>query len=130
MNTIEKIKLPLFQDKRGCLLVIEQEPEIIPFVPVRTFILTRVSANQKRACHAVDCHLFLLCSRGTVTVLNKKKDSTITKWILDSDDSGLLIPPYYYIELTDFSPESLLIVSASKKFKDTQYFSFDSAEVK
>jgi hypothetical protein len=127
-DKIQRIEIPMHIDARGRLLAIEENVGNLPFTPRRTFYLFDVPATQKRAGHAVDCDLFVIAIKGEVTLINIGKGDAINRWTLSQSNVGVFVPAFHYIELTDFSSDAVVAVFASKKFKDTQYYSLNEIQ--
>ena len=128
-QSLRYIKLDVHSDERGDLIPIENNPDSIEFEPKRSFYLTNVPKGETRAGHAVDCELFIICLKGQVQLEHKSSLET-NSWELNSIDKGLYIPPLNFITLKGFSPDALVVIYASKKFKDTNYFSLDELQGK
>lgn len=120
-DKIGYIELEIHSDDRGNLIALEESSKGLPFTPQRSFYLFDVPQNAVRAGHAVDSELFFLAINGSVIVENEESAS----WKLDSKHQGLYIPPKQYIELNSFSSDAIIVVYASKKFDETNYFSLD-----
>lgn len=127
-KALRYITLDVHSDERGDLIPLEYTPNGLAFEPQRSFYLTNVPSNETRAGHAVDCDLFIICLKGNVKLEHKLSESENTIWNLDSIRKGILIPAYNYITLKEFSEEALVVIYASKKFRDTHYFSFDELQ--
>lgn len=122
-SKIKYIDIHHHKDERGDLVAIE-ENHPLPFHPLRTFYLMNVPKGQKRAGHAVDCELFVFALKGNATLVYTNKKRKQENFELNCN-KGLLIPAYHFIEIKDFSSDALVVVYASKKFDDTQYYQLD-----
>lgn len=122
-SKIRYIDIHHYKDDRGDLIAIE-ENHPLPFHPLRTFYLLNVPKGQKRAGHAVDCELFVIALKGNATLLYTDTENRQEDFEL-SCNKGLLIPAYHFIEIKDFSSDALVVVYASKRFDNTQYYQLD-----
>ena len=120
---ITYIDIDHHKDERGDLIAFE-ENNPIPFHPLRTFCLMNVAEGQKRAGHAVDSELFIVALKGSATLVHTDIENTKSNFPL-SNDSGIYVPARFFIEIEKFSSDALVMVYASKKFSDTNYFGLD-----
>ncbi|MFT3731883.1 MAG: FdtA/QdtA family cupin domain-containing protein [Hyphomicrobium sp.] len=118
---VKLVKIPEFADSRGRLLVCEFE-EALPFIPVRTFIISDVPEGATRASHSVSCDLFLVVLRGTGT-LTAATSETSEVHPLSANAVGVHVPAGTWILLSDFTPETQILVHASKRFREVKYVS-------
>ena len=107
-------------DQRGCLSVLDPVIDFVPFTIKRIFFLTDVPKHAKRACHAVNCELYIVCIKGKVTIEGMHSSKKLLGG--GDDKSCVLIPEMQYLELTDFQDGTLVCVLASKSFQDTKYY--------
>ena len=124
-KTIQIIRIPIYIEENGTLLAVQEQTDLLPFNPLRTFIIYDVPSTKKRAGHAVDCELFILAIRGEVTILHSSSIQKSSSWLLLDNGEGLYVPPLHFVELKDFSEGSIVMVFASKKYEETRYFTFD-----
>lgn len=129
-KSLSYIELNVHTDERGDLLPIEKFEGGLEFDPIRSFYLSNVPAGESRAGHAVDCDLFIIALKGTVLLENKIAANEAVSWELNSIEKGIIVPAYNFITLKNFSKDALIVIYASKKFKDTTYFSFDELQGK
>jgi dTDP-4-dehydrorhamnose 3,5-epimerase-like enzyme len=113
-------RLPLVEDLRGRLSAGEF-PRQVPFAPKRYFMIFDVPGKEVRGEHAHrSCHLFLVCARGSVTVV--VDDGTASEEIvLDSPDVGLYVPPMVWAVQYQYSADALLLVFASEYYEPEDY---------
>lgn len=113
-------KFPLVPDIRGSLTVGEFEQHI-PFQPKRYFMVFDVPSKETRGEHAHRvCHQFLICVRGSCTVLADDGESR-AEVLLDSPDKGIYLPPMVWGVQYKYSPDALLLVFASHHYDATDY---------
>lgn len=112
-----------FPDARGVLTVSNKEGgEALPFRPDRVFWISDIPSGQQRGMHAHrTCHEALAALRGSfkVRVDNGKGASEV--FLLDSPRTGLHIPPMYWCELYDFTPDALCLCLASGAYDPSGY---------
>jgi hypothetical protein len=61
------VKLHEHSDQRGRMRIVEVESGL-PFVPVRSFIISDVPSDQSRAGHAVSCDELLIVAQGSCLI--------------------------------------------------------------
>jgi len=93
----------------------------IPFELKRTFYLFGTPEDTVRGQHA---HQKLVqaavCIRGSVQLkLDDGKDRASVR--LDRPDKALLLEPMVWIELSDFSPDCVLLVLADDAYDENDY---------
>jgi hypothetical protein len=109
----------LFTETRGLLGVTEFSQ--LPFVPKRMFWITGVPSGASRAGHAHrTCTQLLIGLSGSVVTRVTPQNGSTTEVTL-SIGSSLLIPPHHWLELSDFSPSSVLGVLASEPYSPHEY---------
>jgi acetyltransferase-like isoleucine patch superfamily enzyme/dTDP-4-dehydrorhamnose 3,5-epimerase-like enzyme len=107
-------------DMRGSLSVGEFERSV-PFAPKRYFLVFDVPGREVRGEHAHrECHQFLVCVRGSVSVL--VDDGTRRAQVsLDRADVGLYIPPMIWGTQYRYSDDAMLLVFASHYYDANEY---------
>jgi acetyltransferase-like isoleucine patch superfamily enzyme/dTDP-4-dehydrorhamnose 3,5-epimerase-like enzyme len=113
-------RLLLVDDLRGSLSVGEFSSQI-PFAPERYFIVFDVPGKEVRGEHAHrHCQQFLICLRGSVTVVVDDGTSS-EEIILDVPNLGLLIPPMTWAVQYKYSADALVLVFASNRYDPNDY---------
>jgi acetyltransferase-like isoleucine patch superfamily enzyme len=113
-------RLPSITDIRGSLSVGEFERSI-PFSVRRYFMVFDVPSEETRGEHAhKQCHQFLICIRGTCSVV---ADDGVHRqeFLLDSPDVGLYLPPLVWGIQYKYSHDALLLVFASDYYDNADY---------
>lgn len=113
-------RLPNISDIRGSLSVGEFEKSI-PFAVRRYFLVFNVPSEETRGEHAhKDCHQFLICVRGTCSVV---ADDGLRRqeFLLNSPDVGLYLPPMVWGIQYKYSQDALLLVFASHYYDNEDY---------
>lgn len=108
-------------DERGDLVVIEGEGMDIPFDIKRVFYMYGSDSTVVRGQHANRETEFLLVNVGgssKVRVDNGRKSEVI---VLDKPGMGLYLPPMLWKDMYDFSPDSILLVLASRHYDGKEY---------
>lgn len=116
--TLHRFKL--VRDLRGDLSVGEFEREI-PFLPKRYFLVFGVPSQDTRGEHAhVTCQQFLICVRGSCSVV---VDDGISRaeTVLDSPDQGIYLPAMTWGIQYKYSSDAVLLVFASHPYDPTDY---------
>ena len=113
-------QLQLAVDLRGSLSAAES-PTHVPFVPRRYYMVFDVPGKDVRGEHAHRlCHQFLICARGSVTVL-VDNGTTSEEMVLDRPDVGLYVPPMVWAVQYKYSRDALLLVLASDPYDSADY---------
>lgn len=113
-------RLPRVTDIRGSLSVGEFEKSI-PFAVRRYFMVFNVPSEETRGEHAhKQCHQFLICVRGTCSVV---ADDGVHRqeFLLDSADVGVYLPPMVWGIQYKYSQDALLLVFASHYYDNEDY---------
>lgn len=124
MKLSEQYKLIRFKDlgdERGNLVVIEGEGLDIPFDIKRVFYIYGSDATVVRGQHANRETEFLLVNVGgssKVRVDNGRESEVV---VLDKPGMGLYLPPMLWKDMYDFSPDSILLVLASRHYDGKEY---------
>ena len=105
-------------DDRGNLAVLDHVD--LPFEPKRTFLVYDVPDRSVRGEHAhKECHQFLVCVAGSVTVdVSGATSMTTPLWV---PNRGLYVPPMHWVGLSDFSEDAVLLVLASHPYDPDDY---------
>lgn len=115
-------QLPKITDERGNLTFL-QYPGLTPFEIKRVFYLYGMPDGSTRGGHAhIEMTEMIIAVAGSFRV--KVFDGE--KWqsfLLDRPDVGLLLPPLYWREVTDFGPGSVCLTLCSTLFDPTDYLS-------
>lgn len=107
-------------DARGALTVGEVPTEV-PFSPARYFVVFDVPSLELRGEHAHKrCQQFLICMHGSCRVLldDGQNRCEVT---LDRPDMGVFMPEMIWGTQYRYSPESVLLVFASRKYEAEDY---------
>lgn len=119
---ISKPKKVLLDSKlsdTGKLTVIEGQKDL-PFFISRLFFINEKSAV-KRGQHAhIQCTQALICLRGTIEV-TCQIGTDAGKWLLDSSDQCLIIPPMVWASQHYVYPDSTLLVLCDRPYEEADY---------
>ena len=102
-------------------MVIEGEGMDIPFDIKRVFYMYGSDSTVVRVQHANRETEFLLVNVGgssKVRVDNGRESEVI---VLDKPGMGLYLPPMLWKDMYDFSPDSILLVLASRHYDGKEY---------
>lgn len=114
------VKLPKIIDQRGNLTVGEFG-RAVPFEAKRYFMVFDVPSVESRGQHAHrECHQFLICVHGRVSVL---ADDGVNReeFLLERPDVGLYLPPNVWGVQDKYSADAVLLVFASHFYDDADY---------
>ena len=118
--------MPMFSDIRGSLSAGEFGRGV-PFEPKRYFLVYDVPSVETRGEHAHrECHQFLVCVHGTVSVV-ADDGRRRREFVLDRPDRGLHLPPMVWGIQYKYSRDAVLLVFASE-FYDADDYIRDYAE--
>lgn len=107
-------------DMRGDLIVTELEKDL-PFVPKRMFFVHDVPSARVRGEHAHrECHQFLVCLKGTVSVVADDGEHS-EEFELNCPWLGLHLPPRVWGIQYKYSPDAVLMVYASHSYDPNDY---------
>ena len=113
-------RMHVVPDLRGSLTVGEFQRQI-PFTPLRYFIVFGVPSRETRGEHAHrQCHQFLVCVRGSCTVVADDGQRRV-EVRLDSLDTGLYLPPMIWGVQYQYSSDAELLVFASHHYDADDY---------
>lgn len=120
MRSWKSIQFSRFNDYRGSLVVGENGNHF-EFAVNRFFFLSEVPENQTRGQHAHrQCHQLLIPMVGKCElVITSRVGKDVIE--LDSSSEGLYLPPLNWIELSNFSPDALILVLASHAYDPEEY---------
>ncbi len=113
-------RMPRIEDMRGNLSAGEFGRNL-PFVPKRYFMVFDVPSAEVRGEHAHrQCHQFLICTRGRVSVVvddGKQRE----EFLLDRPELGLHVPPQVWATQYRYSTDAVLLVFASEFYDPADY---------
>ena len=119
--SIKRVKIAEYQDKRGCLDVVEFA-SCLPFNPERLFWIHCVPDGERRGGHAHwTCHEALFPASGSVKVKIEDENGQTESIHLSSGDDGVIIPAGAWCELSDFTNDAVLLVLASEPYDASGY---------
>ena len=108
------------KDSRGCLTIAESMASV-PFPISRVYWIYDVPQGVERGFHANKvCSQYLVAVNGSIDVTLEDKNGR-RKYHLSSKQQGLLVPPETWNELTNFSPDAVLLVFASHSYDISTY---------
>ena len=108
-------------DERGNLVVIEGEGRDIPFDIKRVFYIYGSDSEVVRGQHANRETEFLLVNIGGTSKvrIDNGRETEIVE--LNRPGMGLYLPPMLWKDMYDFSPDSILLVLASRHYDAGEY---------
>ena len=113
-------RLPTFSDLRGSLAVADFA-DLLPFVPLRLFVVYDVPSREVRGEHAHRrLHQFLVCIRGECSLM--VEDGLRRAEIrLESPSLGVHLEPMVWAVQYKFSSDAMLLVLASEPYDASEY---------
>ena len=113
-------KIKTYTDERGSLTIAESMGSV-PFPITRIYWIYDVPQGVKRGFHANKLsYQYLVAVNGSVDICLEDKNGR-RPYHLTSRSEGLLVPPETWNELTNFSPDAVLLVFASHTYDPTTY---------
>lgn len=108
-------------DERGNLVVIEGEGIDIPFDIKRVFYIYGSDSEVVRGQHANRETEFLMVNVGGTSKvrIDNGRESEVVE--LNRPGMGLYLPPMLWKDMYDFSPDSILLVLASRHYDGGEY---------
>ncbi|MBD0441589.1 hypothetical protein HPJ17_11870 [Acinetobacter baumannii] len=120
MNLISWIDLPNLGDERGGLVVAESSKNI-PFKVNRIYYIFDAKPEIPRGFHAhKELQQVAFCIKGKCRMLMDNGIDKQDVW-LDQANKGLMIPPFVWHEMHDFSEDCILLVLASEHYDENDY---------
>lgn len=119
INEIQLLKIPVVEDVRGNLGIIQSD--FLPFEFKRVYYLFDVPSSAFRGGHAhIDQQEVLIALSGSfeVTVNDGIEEK---RYLLNKPNVGLLIPTGIWRELENFSSGAVCLVLASDDFLEEDY---------
>jgi len=114
------VPLVIKGDERGSLVVIEQQRDV-PFAIARVYYMFGSDPAATRGLHAHRTFQQLAVPvAGSCTMLLDDGE-TRTSVQLDDPATGLLVPPLVWHEMSDFSPDCVLLVLADAAYDEADY---------
>jgi dTDP-4-dehydrorhamnose 3,5-epimerase-like enzyme len=119
LNNVELLSLPVIEDVRGNLAVIQEG--IVPYSFKRVYYLFDVPSGAERGGHAhIVQHETLIALSGSFDII--VDDGTEKRKItLNRPNKGLLIPDGIWRELENFSSGAVCLVIAEDVFDEADY---------
>ncbi len=111
------ISLKTFTDSRGNLTVIER---VVPFEIKRIFYIYGVDGSTRGGHRHHKTIQAAICIKGSCTITNNNGSSKET-FLLDSPDKCLILEPKDWHQMSDFTPDAILMVLASEYFEASDY---------
>ncbi len=93
----------------------------LPFVCERVFTIKADSGETVRGGHANSCDELIVALSGSVTAY-VNNGSEVASIRLDADDKALWVCAGVFIELHEFTPQTVLLVFASRSYRETEHF--------
>jgi dTDP-4-dehydrorhamnose 3,5-epimerase-like enzyme len=114
------VPLQVRGDERGSLVAIESGRDV-PFDIARAYYMFGTTPGASRGFHAhLALQQFAIAVAGACTmVLDDGRDRIEIR--LDSPAAGLFIPPMTWREMTDFTPDCVLLVLADAHYDESDY---------
>ena len=107
-------------DDRGSLVAIEAMRDV-PFPIARVYYIFGTKSGVDRGFHAHrDLRQWAVCVSGSC-VMDLDDGAARETFVLDRPDVALEIGPMIWREMSDFSPDAVLLVLASKHYDDSDY---------
>jgi len=107
-------------DARGRIRIVEVDSGL-PFVPVRSFIVSEVPSDKSRAGHAVSCDELLIVAQGSC-LITARTGAGLEEHRLTPATGGVHLRPGTWLMLSEFEPGTILVTYASERYAETRFF--------
>lgn len=112
--------LAILRGERGGLSFAEIGQNL-PFLPQRYFLIFDVPGEEIRGEHAHrQCEQFLVCVKGRCAVVVDDGQSR-AEVLLNRPNLGLYLPPMVWGTQSNYSPDAVLLVLASRPYEAQDY---------
>jgi hypothetical protein len=118
---LEFINLHEHSDERGRMRIIEVDGGGMPFVPVRSFIVSDVPSDKSRAGHAVSCDELMIVAQGSC-LITARTGAGLEEHRLTPETGAVHLRPGTWLILSEFEPGTILVTYASERYEDTRFF--------
>ena len=117
---VKWIDFPPLGDHRGSLVAVESH-QTIPFEIKRVYYIFNTLEGVTRGMHAhMAVKQVMLCVTGSCRIL--LDDGFSKEFVtLDSPTKGLLLESFVWREMSEFSPDCVLLVIASEHYDEDDY---------
>ncbi|WP_104106121.1 FdtA/QdtA family cupin domain-containing protein [Nocardioides sp. 616] len=116
------VQLPRIQDPRGNLTFLEGGNHV-PFDIARVYYLYDVPGGETRGGHAHrELEQVIIAVSGSFDVVLDNGDGHQERHFLNRSYYGLYVPRMHWRELENFSSGSVLLVLASEKYDEDDYY--------
>lgn len=108
-------------DERGSLVALEGDSSLVPFNIKRVYYIYGTTPGVTRGKHAhYALKQVLVCVAGSCDILldDGKERSTVR---VDNPAQGLFIDGFIWREMSNFSPDCILMVLASEHYDEADY---------
>ena len=93
----------------------------LPFVPVRSFIISDVPTGKTSAGHAVSCDELIIVAQGSC-LITARTGAGLEEHRLSPTTGGVHLRPGTWLMLSEFEPGTILVTYASERYADTRFF--------
>lgn len=120
MGLVNLIEFNILGDKRGSLISLEQCANV-PFEIKRTYYIFNLDGNLPRGFHAhKELRQLAICVQGSCEVL-LDDGTTKEEVLLNQPNVGLLIEPYQWHVMRNFTKDCVFLVLASDHYNESDY---------
>ncbi len=118
VQNVYEVALKPVGDSRGYLLPIEIGRDVVPFEVKRIYYMYGIPDGKGRGKHAhVDLRQILICVHGACTVVcDYGGGRPLETYSLDRPDKGLVIEGLVWREMSNFTPDTVLLVLADEHY--------------
>lgn len=120
-NAVKLVNFPKICDERGNLTFIQNDDHI-PFDMARCYWIYDVPAGRRRYGHAFRRnHELIVAMSGSFEVVITAPDGSTERYLLNRPYTGILIPPFTWRELDNFSTNSVAMALCSSNYDKDDY---------
>ncbi len=117
---IKKLKIQTHTDDHGILRVINGA-DTVPFEIKRAFFTFEPTPNASRGGHANKTTSFLMINVAGHCRLRIDDGKDVRSLVLDSPDDCVLLPAMTWKEISDYSPDSVVLFLSDRHYDEYDY---------
>jgi UDP-2-acetamido-3-amino-2,3-dideoxy-glucuronate N-acetyltransferase len=114
------LKVPERVDDRGRLRIFEIDYPL-PFVPLRSFVISNVQRGKTRAGHILSCDQTLTMLQGGCR-LTVKNGTNKEEYHFKPEDGAIYLQRGTWLLLSEFDSDAIMLVFASERFDISRDF--------
>tara|TARA_S200000501_G_C20263954_1_gene499868 strand:- start:106 stop:510 length:405 start_codon:yes stop_codon:yes gene_type:complete len=118
LNDIQKLKLPVLQDHRGTLQILQEDE--LPLDRIQRTFIIKANSNTKRGYHSHKrCSQLMVCLQGDIDIFCDDGGKTKTYSLQETD--SIIVPPGIWSHQEYKGESNILAVWCDMKFEEKDY---------